>query len=67
MKRISLLSFLILFAIYPTLNTLAQDGAPAPTMLTLEVTFYPGRKPVTKPFPDRMQNLVVRGSVYLHG
>jgi len=45
MKRISLLSFLILFSIGPTLNTVAQESAPAPTRLTLEVTFYPRRKP----------------------
>ena len=51
MKRISLLSFLILFSIGPTLNTFAQDGAPAPTMLTLEVTFYPGRKPAYETVP----------------
>jgi hypothetical protein len=51
MKRISLLSFLILFSFGLTLNTLAQDGAPAPTMLTLEVTFYPGRKPAYQTVP----------------
>src|ERR1041384_8839328 len=45
MKRITLLSFLILVSINPRLNTLAQGGATAPTMLTLEITFYPGRKP----------------------
>jgi len=44
MKRITLLSFLILVSIGSTLNTLAQD-VPAPTMLALEVTYYPGRKP----------------------
>jgi len=51
MKRISVLSFLILFSIGLTLNTLAQDGAPAPTMLTLEVTYYPGRKPAYETVP----------------
>ena len=51
MNRISLLSFLILFSIIPTLNTLAQDGAPAPTMLALEVTYYPGRKPAYETVP----------------
>lgn len=54
MKRTSLLSFLILFLIGPTLNTVAQEGAPAPTRLTLEIRFYPGRKPAyqTVPGPD---------------
>src|SRR5215216_2601273 len=51
MRRIRLLSFLVLFLIGPTLNILAQDGAPAPTMLTLEVTFYPGRKPAYETVP----------------
>jgi len=51
MKRITLLSFLILVSINPTLNTLAQDGVPALTMLTLEVTFYPGRKPAYQTVP----------------
>ena len=58
MKRISLLSFLILFSIGLTLNTKAQDGGPPPTMLTLEVTFYPGRKPAyqTVPGPNAKPN-----------
>src|SRR5262249_20452121 len=51
MKRITLLSLLILFSIGPTFSALAQDGAPAPTMLTLEVTFYPGRKPAYETVP----------------
>src|SRR3954463_15265397 len=51
MKRTSLLGFLILFSMVPTLNTLAQDGAFAPTMLTLEVTYYPGRKPAYETVP----------------
>src|ERR1044072_9209678 len=51
MKRISLLSFLILFSIGLTPNTKAQDGGQSPTMLTLEVTFYPGRKPAYETVP----------------
>jgi hypothetical protein len=51
MKRISLLGFLIVFSMGLTLNTLAQDGASAPTMLTLEVTYYPGRKPAYETVP----------------
>ena len=51
MKKITLLSFLILVSISPTLNTLAQDGVSVPTMLTLEVTFYPGRKPAYQTVP----------------
>ncbi len=51
MKRITVLSFLILVSIGTTLNTLAQDGVPAPTMLTVEVTFYPGRKPAYETVP----------------
>jgi hypothetical protein len=51
MKKITLLSFLILVSISPTLNTLAQDGVSTPTMLTLEVTFYPGRKPAYQTVP----------------
>src|ERR1044071_4624080 len=51
MKRISLLSFLILFSIGLTPNTKAQDGGQSPTMLTLEVTFYPGRKPAYQTVP----------------
>jgi hypothetical protein len=51
MKRIISLSFLILFSIGPTLNARAQDAAPAPTLLSLEVTFYPGRKPAYETVP----------------
>jgi len=51
MKRICLLTFLILFSTGLTLNTLAQDAASAPTMLTLEITFFPGRKPAYQTVP----------------
>lgn len=52
MKRISLLILLlILFSIGPTPNAQAQDSASAPTMLTLEVTYYPGRKPAYETVP----------------
>jgi len=54
MKTIFSLSFLMLFSIGLPLNTRPQDAAPAPTRLTLEVTFYPGRKPAYEivPGPD---------------
>lgn len=51
MKKITLLSFLILFSIGVTVNALAQDAAPAPTRLTLEVTYYPGQKPAYETVP----------------
>jgi hypothetical protein len=51
-KKISLLILLlVLFSIGPTPNARAQDGAAAPTRLTLEVTFYPGRKPAYETVP----------------
>lgn len=57
MRKIRSFSLLILLTSALTgsaLNLVAQEGSSAPTRLTLEVTFYPGRKPAyeTVPGPD---------------
>lgn len=54
MQKTRLFSVLILLTIGLTasvLNVVAQEGASAPTRLTLEVTFYPGRKPAYESVP----------------
>ena len=57
MQVIRLFSLFILFTIgltVPAAKVYAQQDVPAPTRLTLEITFYPGRKPAyqTVPGPD---------------
>ena len=53
-RRFGLLILLTTSLTGTTLNVVAQESSSAPTRLTLEVTFYPGRKPAyeTVPGPD---------------